>query len=451
MTDRIQEAVALPVNELGEVVVSPGIGTTNVVANLALGRFPIDTEDRGLSLRLPDVLVGADMRKEVYDPNDDGKIDYAQTTGLEPTLEKGDLLGTTNQINVSGDNLDSVIGSGITLSLPQDLHQHAIPEFDGIKFDITPENTTDSPGILQYDTEAKTLGFQTGIPGVTVQIGQEHHIICRNITGGNLLSGDVVYISGNDLGYPTVSKALATSYEQGDSIIGVVTSDAANNALLMVTRLGVVNNLNTSAYAPGTVLYLSDTVAGSFIGSKPSTINRIVRIGWVRKQGLLDGQILVDVQVEMNSQGYFLDAQRRDGVYSLPTTPTAFVWDIEARDTLNAYNPATGVLTIPFTGQYTIQFAALARSKVSTQSVFSASQRYVDGVWTNNEFTCRQDSAKNGENKQTLFVSSSEFEAGTQLRFLVWCSSSVDFITYSPAAGLTIPACRLLISGVKTV
>lgn len=45
------------------------------------------------------------------------------------------------------------------------------------------------------------------------------------------MSGDVVYIAGNDLGYPTVSKALATSYEQGDSIIGVVTSDAANNAL----------------------------------------------------------------------------------------------------------------------------------------------------------------------------------------------------------------------------
>lgn len=59
MSDRIQESVTLPVNELGEVVVTAGQGTGNVTANLPLGRYPIDTTTNGLALRLPDTLINS--------------------------------------------------------------------------------------------------------------------------------------------------------------------------------------------------------------------------------------------------------------------------------------------------------------------------------------------------------------------------------------------------------
>lgn len=56
MTDTIDdtlESPALPVNEEGAIVVHPGGGSQNVVGYLPAGYYPMDTESKGLVLRLP--------------------------------------------------------------------------------------------------------------------------------------------------------------------------------------------------------------------------------------------------------------------------------------------------------------------------------------------------------------------------------------------------------------
>lgn len=118
MTCRVVEASGLPVNALGEVVVALGIGTDEVVGTLPPNSFPID--NKRLSLRLPPAVLAGNMRTEIYDSDEDGKIAYENLSGVEPTLTKGNLVGTTNQVSVSG-GTNAVIGSGVTLSLPQDL------------------------------------------------------------------------------------------------------------------------------------------------------------------------------------------------------------------------------------------------------------------------------------------------------------------------------------------
>lgn len=40
---------------------------------------------------------------------------------------------------------------------------------------------------------------------------------------------------------------------------------------------------------------------------------------------------------------------------------------------------------------------------------------------------------------------------GTRLRFVVWCSANVNLITMNVAVGYTVPAARLLVTGVKTI
>lgn len=56
--------------------------------------------------------------------------DYASAghTGFEPTVTKGNLTGTTNRITVTG-GTGAVIGSGTSLTLPQDIHTAANPTF----------------------------------------------------------------------------------------------------------------------------------------------------------------------------------------------------------------------------------------------------------------------------------------------------------------------------------
>ena len=76
--DTVAEAVGWPINELGEIVASTGVGTANVIGCLSTDYVPIVAATQGLAIRLPPVVVGGDMTRSVYDPDDDGKIDIAQ-------------------------------------------------------------------------------------------------------------------------------------------------------------------------------------------------------------------------------------------------------------------------------------------------------------------------------------------------------------------------------------
>jgi len=91
----------------------------------------------------------------------------------------------------------------------------------------------------------------------------------RNATGATLTKGTAVYISGATGQIPTVSKALATGDATSAQTLGLITSDLANNANGYVTIIGLVTNLNTSAYTDGAQLYLSPTTAGTLTATKP--------------------------------------------------------------------------------------------------------------------------------------------------------------------------------------
>ena len=57
----------------------------------------------------------------------------------------------------------------------------------------------------------------------------------------------------------------------------------------------------------------------------------------------------------------------------------------------------------------------------------------------------------NGEVLAT-FVSTNAFTAGTRIRFVTWASAiGVSIVTESPVTGYTIPAARVLVTGIKTI
>jgi hypothetical protein len=124
----------------------------------------------------------------------------------------------------------------------------------------------------------------------------------RNSTGATLTKGTAVYISGATGQLPTVSKALATSDATSAQTLGLITSDLANNSNGYVTIIGLVNDLDTSAYTDGAQLYLSPTTAGTLTATKPYAPQHLVYVAVVAHAHPVHGKLIVKVQ-----NGYEMD------------------------------------------------------------------------------------------------------------------------------------------------
>ena len=124
----------------------------------------------------------------------------------------------------------------------------------------------------------------------------------RNSTGATLTKGTAVYISGATGQLPTVSKALATSDATSAQTLGLITSDLDNNSNGYVTIIGLVDDLDTSAYTDGVQLYLSPTTAGTLTLTKPYAPQHLVYVAVVAHAHPVHGKLIVKVQ-----NGYEMD------------------------------------------------------------------------------------------------------------------------------------------------
>ena len=180
----------------------------------------------------------------------------------------------------------------------------------------------------------------------------------RNTTGATLTKGTAVYISGATGQIPTVSKALATSDATSAQTLGLITTDIANNANGYVTIIGLVTNLDTSAYTDGQQLYLSPTTAGTLTATKPYAPQHLVYMAVVAHAHPTQGKLIVKVQ-----NGYELDEIHNVSAQS-PTTGQTIVWNSATNlwekntvsltagvnGTLPVANGGTGVTTSTGTG-----------------------------------------------------------------------------------------------------
>jgi hypothetical protein len=124
----------------------------------------------------------------------------------------------------------------------------------------------------------------------------------RNSTGATLTKGTAVYISGATGQLPTVSKALATSDATSAQTLGLITTDLDNNSNGYVTIIGLVDDLDTSAYTDGAQLYLSPTTAGTLTATKPYAPQHLVYVAVVAHAHPVHGKLIVKVQ-----NGYEMD------------------------------------------------------------------------------------------------------------------------------------------------
>jgi hypothetical protein len=145
--------------------------------------------------------------------------------------------------------------------------QDAIDEIQNLNPAIqfnTLNTTQPNEGQVNWNSDEGTM--QIGMPGgkVTLNLGQEMYVPRRvkNNTASNMVNGQIVYISGGDGNNAYISLAQANTEITSADTVAMLTEDIAAGQKGFATIFGIVRGdvaepLNTSAYAPGTSLYLS--------------------------------------------------------------------------------------------------------------------------------------------------------------------------------------------------
>ena len=225
-------------------------------------------------------------------------ISYNSTTGVitnsSPSLG-GDVVGPASATDNAIARFDTTTGKLLQNSIVTVSDAGAITGL--IEENFTPVT---APAYLEgkvfYDTDAKTLAYYNDNSQMTVNIGQEQIVRVRNQTGTTIPDGTVVYINGATGNTPTIAKAIATSFATSD-IIGVTTTSIANNAFGYATINGLVNGLDTSAFAEGDAIFLSATTAGAYTTTEPTRPNYSIQVGVILRSNPSNGTLLVSVQI----------------------------------------------------------------------------------------------------------------------------------------------------------
>jgi hypothetical protein len=202
--------------------------------------------------------------------------------GGAPLIASGHTITFNYDVNdfqLSGNNLQ-IKDSGIDHSglggLTGDDHTQYLL-IDGTRsltgyldMDISTTPAVPTEGLRLFVEDVNGFPFFSFIDdsGMIRKIVRDSVFIGKNNTGVTIVANRAVYSTGNDSGTPTIGKARANDINTMPSI-GVTLEDIADGEFGRIMQVGLVENVNTSAFAEGAVLYVSSTVAGLLVATAP--------------------------------------------------------------------------------------------------------------------------------------------------------------------------------------
>jgi hypothetical protein len=172
---------------------------------------------------------------------------------------------------------------------------------DFVQFDTT-ATVTSATGRLYFNDGEGGLSYTLKGGNVVQEVGQSQQVLVYNGTGVTLTKGQVVYSNGAQGQRPTVALALATSDATSARTLGIVAESIANGAEGWVTSLGILENIDTSAFTAGAQLYLSGATAGELTATKTYAPIHMVYVARCIKSHATSGRLFVTVQ-----NGYEMD------------------------------------------------------------------------------------------------------------------------------------------------
>ncbi len=124
----------------------------------------------------------------------------------------------------------------------------------------------------------------------------------KNQTGTTIPKGTLVGFVGTvgSSGRVLVAPFLANGTQPSEYIVGLVTTDLVDGADGLAIDHGKLRGVDTSAFAAGTILYASSTVAGALTSTLPSAPNNKVSIAAVINSSANNGSLEIRVSIGSN-------------------------------------------------------------------------------------------------------------------------------------------------------
>ena len=167
-----------------------------------------------------------------------------------------------------------------------------------------------------------------------------------NKTGTTIAKGKAVYISGATGNHAKITLAIATSETTSARTIGITSEAIANNATGRVIVAGLLENVDTSAFAAGNVLYLSSSSAGGFQTTLPTQPNHGVLLGYVVRANANNGviEVRVDNYQELAEQSDVLLTSKANGDFLVYESATS-LWKNRTLASLDLLTATTAAAT----------------------------------------------------------------------------------------------------------
>lgn len=160
-------------------------------------------------------------------------------------------------------------------------------------------------GRVYFDSSTDSLSYHTGTATV-IRVGQSLLLRVSNTSGASIPAGRVVYLAGVSANIPTIQLASASSPALSETI-GVTVATIPHSSFGYVMVCGEVRDIDTSAWAANTRLFLSQSVPGTLTSIEPPTGIKIL-IGRVLVQNATTGRVLVCVdRLRRSTDGYSVD------------------------------------------------------------------------------------------------------------------------------------------------
>lgn len=232
-------------------------------------------------------------------------------------------------------------------------------------------------GRIFYNGATGDLTTYIDTNGLYLNNGQQLIQKVKNIHGSTITRGQVIHITGavNSSSIPRVKLADWTNDGLSANTLGLVMdSTIADQGEGHIVVAGILQDVDTSAYNSGDVLYLSSS--GNLTNVKPLAPKHNVSIGQVVRSNGPNGSIYVKIQ-----NGYELDE-----LHDVSASVGKLDGDLLSWDNTNSVWKNTKSLTgsyhitgnLSFSSNYGINFGASSGSNSTSTTITD----YEEGTWT---------------------------------------------------------------------
>lgn len=288
-------------------------------------------------------------------------------------------------------------------------------------------------GKVWYDENEHLLAVQTDIEEVKIHLPTDAVMRVINRTGTTIQPLTAIRNGGTDASTYVIKAVPA----QADSIftafvIGITPKEILPDQEGWVITGGHIHDVDTSAYAEGDTLFLSETVAGEMVTTNPKIATAT---GTITRSSVTAGQMFVKINSLITypqAVGYMTG--QANATYNLTTTAQDITGFASEDSVIVDPNTTTGEMTVPLNGIYTMTasgsftFSATSSTREIYIELYDVTESVVKNTFTVN---VPRDATAEGRSFTEVFTGTTGHVYKLRMRASESIAITVTSVTFS--------------------